>query len=51
VLLGKYGNVIDGKHRLAVDENWPKMKVEHVETDKQLLIARLIGNVRKVRLF
>jgi len=45
VLLDKYGNIIDGKHRLEVDENWPKVKLEHVETDKQLLMARLIGNV------
>jgi hypothetical protein len=45
VLLDKYGNIIDGKHRLAVDENWPKVKLEHIETDKQLLITRLVGNV------
>lgn len=45
VLLDKYGNIIDGKHRLEVDENWPKVKLEHIETGKQLLIARLIGNV------
>jgi hypothetical protein len=45
VLLDKHGNIIDGKHRLEVDENWPKVKLEHIETDKQLLIARLIGNV------
>ena len=45
VLLDKRGNIVDGKHRLEVDENWPKVKLEHIETDKQLLIARLIGNV------
>jgi hypothetical protein len=45
VLLDKHGNIIDGKHRLAVDENWPKVKLEHIETDKQLLIARLVGNL------
>jgi hypothetical protein len=47
LLLDKYGNIIDGRHRLAVDENWPKVKLEHVETDKQLLIARLVSNVRR----
>jgi hypothetical protein len=45
VLLDKHGNVIDGKHRLAADENWPKVRLEHIETDKQMLITRLIGNV------
>lgn len=45
VLLDKYGNIIDGKHRLEVDENWPRVKLEHIETDKQLLMARFAGNV------
>lgn len=45
VLLDKYGNIIDGKHRLEVDENWPRVKLEHIETDKQLLMARFVGNV------
>ena len=38
-------NALIGKHRLEVDENWPKVKLEHIETDRQMLIARLIGNV------
>jgi hypothetical protein len=45
VLLDKHGNVIDGKHRLAADENWPKMRVDHVESEEDRLIARLICNV------
>jgi hypothetical protein len=45
VLLDKHGNVIDGKHRLAADANWPKMRLDHVESEEDRLIARLICNV------
>lgn len=45
VLLDKHGNVIDGKHRLAADENWPKMRLDHVESEEDRLIAKLISNV------
>lgn len=50
VLLDKYGNVIDGAHRLAADKNWPKIKVHEITSEKDRLIARLISNVcrRKV---
>jgi len=50
VLLDKYGNVIDGAHRLAADKNWPKITLHHIESEKDRLIARLISNVcrRKV---
>jgi hypothetical protein len=45
VLLDKHGNVIDGKHRLAADANWPKMRLDDVESEEDRLIARLICNV------
>ena len=45
VLVDKHGNVIDGLHRLAADEKWPKVTVEGVETEEQRLIARLVSNV------
>jgi hypothetical protein len=45
VLVDKYGNVIDGLHRLAADKKWPKVTVEGVETEEQRLIARLVSNV------
>jgi len=50
ILLDKYGNVIDGVHRLAVDSNWPKVHLTHIESERDRLIARLVGNVcrRKV---
>lgn len=50
VLLDQQGNVIDGKHRLVVDENWPKMRLDHVESEEDRLLVRLVSNVcrRKV---
>jgi len=45
VLLDRHGNIIDGQHRLAADENWPKIRLESVETEEQRLLARLISNV------
>jgi hypothetical protein len=32
-------------HRLKADKNWPKIKLENVETEEQRLITRLISNV------
>lgn len=37
ILLDGHGNIIDGQHRLAADENWPKIRLEHAETEKQML--------------
>jgi len=45
VLLDRYGNVIDGMHRLKADKNWPKIRLGNIETEEQRLIARLIANV------
>jgi hypothetical protein len=45
VLIDKHGNVIDGKHRLAVDKDWPKMALDHIDTQKKMLLARLVSNV------
>jgi hypothetical protein len=41
----KHGKVIDGEHRLVADANWPKMKLEHVESQEDTLMAILISNV------
>ena len=45
VLLDRHGNIIDGMHRLKADKNWPKIRLENIETEEQRLIARLIANV------
>jgi len=45
VLLDRQGNIIDGQHRIAADANWPKIRLEHVETEREVLLARLIINV------
>jgi len=45
VLLDKHGNVVDGLHRLKADPNWPKIRLDFIESDEQRLVARLIANV------
>jgi hypothetical protein len=45
ILLDKHGDIIDGRHRFAVDENWPKMRLKNIETEEQKLVARLVSNV------
>ena len=44
-LLDRYGNVVDGLHRLEADPSWPKIRLDHIESDEQRLVARLIANV------
>ncbi|MEM3550937.1 MAG: ParB/RepB/Spo0J family partition protein [Candidatus Bathyarchaeia archaeon] len=50
VLLDKHGNVIDGLHRLEADPNWPRIRLDHITSSEDRLVARLIANVcrRKV---
>lgn len=45
VLIDKYGNVIDGKHRLAADEKWPRFVLNHIRSRRERIIARIISNV------
>ncbi|RLI47383.1 hypothetical protein DRO69_00840 [Candidatus Bathyarchaeota archaeon] len=49
VIKDAYGNVIDGFHRLEVDSNWPSIKLEHIRSKVDLVIARLIVNVCRRR--
>ena len=49
VLMDKKGNMIDGDHRLRADPNWKTEIVEGVETEEDLLIARLIANTNRRR--
>jgi len=44
ILTDTYGNVIDGFHRLKVDPNWPKQKLDQITDQVQLTIARFIAN-------
>ncbi|MEM1538946.1 MAG: hypothetical protein QXW82_03800 [Candidatus Bathyarchaeia archaeon] len=45
VLLDKHGNVIDGLHRLEADSNWPKIRLDYIESEEERLIARLVANI------
>ena len=44
VLEDFFGNVIDGQHRLEADEDWPRIRLENVKTEKERIIARLVSN-------
>jgi hypothetical protein len=44
ILVDYYGNIIDGEHRFGVDEKWRRLRLEHIRTEKDLLIARIISN-------
>lgn len=44
VLVDKHGNVIDGFHRLEADPNWEKKRLEEIDTEEKLLIARTVSN-------
>ena len=44
VLLSKDGRVIDGFHRLEADPNWPTLKLEGVDSEEKVLVARPVAN-------
>ena len=44
ILVDYHGNIIDGEHRFSVDEKWRKVRLEHIKTEKDRLIARIISN-------
>jgi hypothetical protein len=51
ILLDYHGNIIDGEHRHGADEGWRTIRLEHIRTEKDRLIAsilkRLEGKTRK----
>jgi len=44
ILLDPDGNVIDGKHRLEADANWPKVTVDWLRDPVSAKMLRLVGN-------
>ena len=44
VLLDADGNIIDGQHRLVADSDWPAVRLFHIRSEKERLLARLISN-------
>lgn len=44
ILVDYFGNIIDGKHRLSVDEKWKRVRLTHIKTEKDRIVARIIGN-------
>lgn len=50
VLLDRHGNIVDGVHRLSVDASWPKIRLKHLASDEERLLARLVSNVCRRRM-
>jgi len=44
ILVDYYGNIVDGDHRLSADKNWKRVRLEHIKTEKDRLIARIVSN-------
>jgi len=44
ILVDFHGNIIDGEHRFGADENWRRVKLEHIKTEKDRLVARIVSN-------
>jgi len=44
VLVDKHGNIIDGFHRLEADPDWKKERLEEIDSEEKLLVARAIAN-------
>jgi hypothetical protein len=45
IMVDYYGRIIDGVRRSRLNDNWPVVRLEHIKTDKDGLIARIISNV------
>jgi hypothetical protein len=44
ILTDRDGRVIDGEHRLHVNKNWHCITLDHIKTEKQWLVARIVSN-------
>ena len=44
ILLDHHGNIIDGEHRYGADEGWRTIRLDHIRTERDLLIARVVSN-------
>jgi hypothetical protein len=44
VLKDKFGNIIDGNHRLKVDPNWKTQVIPEIDTPEKLVISKMHAN-------
>jgi len=44
ILLDAHGRIIDGLHRREADANWPSVMLEHIKTERERLVARIVAN-------
>lgn len=44
ILEDKHGNIIDGFHRAEADPTWKRMKLDHIDSEEKMILARAISN-------
>ena len=44
ILVDYHGNIIDGEHRFSVDKKWRTVRLEHIKTEEDRLVARIVSN-------
>lgn len=44
VIKDKFGNIIDGKHRLQADPDWRTETIANIDSEEKLLVARAVAN-------
>jgi hypothetical protein len=49
ILVDHHGNIIDGEHSYGADEGWRTIRLDHIRTEKDRLIARIISNTVRRR--
>jgi len=45
ILMDYHGNIIDGEHRYDADEGWRTMRLDHIRTERDRIIARIVSNI------
>jgi len=44
ILVSANGEIIDGNHRFKAKRDWKRVKLNHIKSEKDILVARLISN-------
>ena len=47
ILEAKDGDVLDGVHRFKADHNWPRLKLDHIDSEEKKIAARLVANLHR----
>lgn len=47
ILEAKDGDVLDGVHRFKADHDWPRLKLDHIDSEEKKIAARLVANFHR----